>query len=332
MRKSIRIVFGLIASIAIVSCATTPKEAFYINDNFKPANKQKIYLLPTVNMGVDKSLDTDLDRSSLIKATVKKRGYQYLDGTHNISDSQVNPGMLDTLEFGWVEQLPLEKGAWVLIPVVDYLNRFGYQLGMRADAYVTGYLIDSSTGDLLWEGFGYGTEAAGVLLAALVDDDALTFAMNDLMQSLPVRESSLRKSQYHIEPNIHCATDCSDSEDNATAQICVLRDKNTSMQSEHKSRGGKFSNRKVKIMSLYDGANVIGELPAGEYRCWRKRPGRTFIHFGIADKPLYFRAAAGSTYYWHADYKWRKGWLYDSISQNNIDHILASYSEATNNN
>jgi hypothetical protein len=324
-------IVGLFFTAVIVSgCAVPQKDAFYISNDFKPVGKQEIYLLPTVNSGMDESLDTDLDKASIVKGIAKKRGYKFVDGTKAGNLPKITPEMLDNLDFGWVSQLPLEKNTWVFIPSVDYLSRFVYGFGMRADAFVTGDLVDYPSGRLLWEGEGYGFMQVGFFLTAMADDGAVEMAMTDLMYSLPPRESASGASLARGDLYHRCVGKiCSDTLGGTTAHICVLRDKSTSFLDEKKSTPGpKKLELHVPIYSLYDGPKDLGKVKAGQYRCWDKTPGRTVLHLGKVDMPIYFRAAPGVAYYWHAAYNYSRGWVYDQLPPGTEDSILAGYTPA----
>lgn len=326
-----KLVAVLCVLFMVTSCASIPqKDAFYVGDDFKPRDKQLIYLLPAVNAGVDESLDTELDKEGIVEKVIEDRGYRFQDETQIDPDPRVTPDMLDALDFAWVKQLPLKKDSWVLIPVVDYLTRYGYGFGFRADAYVTGELVDVSTGRLVWEGVGYGTMRMGFLMAALVDDGALEMAMKDLMYSLPPRVTKSGVTRSRGELISDCSgSACDGGPTEAKAHICLMRDEGTSsLDGKGSGKGGMKGKVRIAVYILYDGSRSLGHLPAGQYRCWDRAPGRTFLHLGKAGKPAYFRAAPGMTYYWHADYKWGDGWVYDQFPTDKGRVTLAGYAEA----
>lgn len=316
----------LLATVMLMSGCTKTiyiRDPFYVSDQYKPKKEQEIVLLQTINLGADPDLETDLDITSSIKLYTTRRGYKFTDKTKTILPIEVTSSMLSDLDFKWVKQLKLKPDSWVMVVVVESLKRFG----LIANALLSGYLVEYPTGNVVWEGGGYGKMNAGLFLISIADDDALLKAVYDLAKGLPVNNSTTIKGNIIKDDQKNkfstfvggCANRSCDKSD-TKAHICVVMEKSASPFDEE--------DEYVNTYPLHDGLKLIGELEAGQYICWIKDPGKTIIFLGTNNTPAYFRTKPGKYYYLNFKWGYSKGWngfFPTEIPSSKGDSILATH-------
>lgn len=310
------------------------KKPFYVSSDFKPVDKQVIAVLPPIKLGMDENLDTEFDVHGIIDQEIVNRGYAF-DDKSNVPLPGNASSMIENADFKWIEQLQFKPNSWVLIVVVETLRRQQYQLGMRADSILSGYLVDASSEKVIWQGAGFGSNTKGFLGAALVDDIALQYAERDLMRSLPLNNSANDKpavsdfslSDYYKFPVVKgsCPNgNCDHSDPNA--HICVIIDKSNSFLND--DDGGDSSEKTVNNYPVYDTRKLIGNLEIGKYMCWIKHPSKTIIHLNM-HRPAYFKAEAGKFYYLDAKFS-SNSWAFSEIPASQVDQILAAHKNSKN--
>ena len=332
--KIINIACMIILLLFISGCSyrLNVKDPFYINEQYKPKYSQEVLLFKTVNLGVDPDLDTDLDISRPIKTELEARGYKFIDGNKKNIPIEFTSSMLNDLDFSSIEKLNLKPKSWVMVIAVESLKRAPYALGVRADATLTGYLVEYPTGKVIWEGVGFGYLALGWLMAAAVDDDALFLASRDLMYSFPINRAAIDPSTANIHgvkdfnkftkivggcPNGMC--DQSDKK----SHICVIMDKSIASSDMEADADDEIDDTK-NIYPIYDATELIGQAGSGEYVCWEKTPGKTIIHLNMY-RPAYFRSEPGKYYYLNVKYKSTSIWSYEEIPLSKAKSVLSTY-------
>jgi len=330
--KIINITCIIIVLLFISGCSyrLSVKDPFYINEQYKPKYSQEVLLLKTINLGVDPDLDTDLDISRTIKAELKARGYKFIDGTKKTIPIEFTSSMLNDLDFSSIGKLNLKPKSWVMVVAVESLKRASWGLGVRADATLTGYLVEYPTGKVVWEGVGFGSLAVVWIMAAAADDDALLWASRDLMYSVPINSAVIDSSKANIHgvqdfnkfikivgacPNGMC--DQSDKK----AHICVIMDKSASSLDEEAE---DETDDTTNIYPIYDATELIGQVGSGEYICWAKKPGKTIIHLNM-HRPAYFRSEPGKYYYLNVKYQSTNTWGYEEIPLSKVKSVLSTY-------
>jgi hypothetical protein len=309
--------------------ATIVKDPFYVSEEFKPADEQAITVLPAIRLGVSPDLDTEFDVEGRIKGEIISRGYRFIDKTKISLPMKVTSEMLDKQDFDWVNQLNLEKDTWALIIVIETLKREQYGLGLRGSSILSGYLIDTSTGKVVWEGAGFGADSKGVFAAAIVDDLALQKGERDLIRSLPLNTAAKNKpevSGFTLDEYYKFAVvkgQCRNSKCNdkdSKAHICVAIDKSNSfLNSDNDDDEGSQT---IATYQIYDTRRKIADLEVGSYTCWSKDPGKAIVYINM-NRPAYFIAKAGKSYF--LDAKYGKGWRFEEIAESKMNDIQAAY-------
>lgn len=335
MKIKMLYILSLISLLAMMfGCAIPPKTPVYISDGFAPKDRQRIVLLPLVDNGIDERLNTEPNVEKRVRRFVEERGYEFAD-LENISYPQeLDKRTFDILKFDWVRTLPLNSGDWAMIISIDYLNRFPYELGVGAEAYLTGYLVEYPSGNLIWEGFGYGGMAAGWMLTAFVDDDALNLGIWDLMMQLPpIKEYSSIVLEEPLARGT-CTMDCDDP--TVESLVCVFFEEDKTVESDENF--GVPTDTRKEIHTLYDGTEPIGVIERGQYICWSRMPGKVMLHievsFNAGGRPAYFRSKGGREYYLFAkrgsytdSKKSNIWWLFNEIDTSEREAYLSKYKE-----
>lgn len=312
------------------------KEPFYISEQYEPKKTQAIVLLKTINLGLASNLDTDLEMMGLVESQLQERGYKVIDGTKIPIPVKITSSILNDLDFTWINKLNLKPKSWVMVIAVESLKRSPWYLGLRADATLTGYLVEYPAGNVVWEGAGFGSYSAGVLAAAIVDDEALFSAKHDLLRSVPVNGSVIDLSKVDIidiippylkfaEITGGCPDGTCDQSDKK-AHICVIMDKSASFFDE---AGDEDEDEFINNYPIYDATTLIGEVASGEYICWTKNPGKTIIHLNMY-RPAYFRAKPGKYYYLNVKYQSYNAWGYEEIPLSEAESVLSTYKRRNN--
>lgn len=327
MKRKIQFLLFMVTFIAlIISCTTPTKTPFFISTEYAPMDQQRVVLLPVVDNNIHDRLDKIRAIEKTARKVIEERGYEFSTLEQMSYPANIGKNSFDKLNFDWVKTLQLEQGDWAFIISIDYLNQVPYGTGSRADAYVTGYLVEYSSGDLLWEGFGYGGMDVGFLLVTTADDSALQIGTLDLMKQFP--PINAYSNIILEEPLIKgtCTINC----DNPTVEsiFCVFNQRSKKDKNEFEDRPG--TGLEEPDLILRDGAQILTKLDGGHYYCWSKMPGKVMLHID-GGRPTHFRSKGGREYYLLAKeggftaYKKRIFWVFPEIKPSEREIYLINY-------
>jgi len=332
IKKTIITFIVVTGVVCIVGSSSTPiKTPFFISSSFTPKVKQRVVLLPVVDHGIHESLDTEPNADKMIRKVVEERGYEFailenVDYPDNIEEHTFN-----TLNFDWIKHLKLNPGDWAFIISIDYLKRSSFAGGVRADAYITGYLVEYPSGEFIWEGFGYGGLSIGWAFAALADNDALTIGIFDLMKQMPPID---KYSNIVLEEPLFKGT-CKEDCDNPAAEslFCVFRKEGKKKEEFEENPGHGLTDQ---VFTLYDGMKIITNIDQGQYICWSRMPGKVMLNIN-GGSPTHFRSKGGREYYLIAKeggyFNYKKGifWIFNEIEMSEREIYVNKYTKIDQN-
>ncbi len=339
MKIKMLYILSLISLLAMMfGCAIPVRTPFYISDGFAPKGQQRIVLLPVVDNGIDERLDMSFGSPIWrVRGDVEKRGYEFAVLENFSYPQELDKSTFDTLKFDWVSTLPLNSGDWALIISIDYLNRCPFMLGVRGDAYLTGYLVEYPSGNLVWEGFAYGRQQYGWMLAWDVKRVALLWGVYNLMAQLPPTEeySSIVSEEPFARGT--CTKDCDDP--TVESLVCVFCEEDKTVKVKSSEISDIPEDTRKPINTLYDGTEPIAVIEKGQYICWSRMPGKVMLHIEGSKgsigggRPAHFRSKGGREYYIFVKpgnfFSCKKSniWLFNEIDPSEKEAYLSKYKE-----
>lgn len=183
---------SLVLILLAAGCAIPVKQAIHLDAEFKAPEISEITLLPTLDLRVDR--DVNVDTQKAIRedgmSRLKKKGYQVvlhdnLGGMAEITEYDLKSG-----DPNWIKRLGPSEARWVMVLVlVDVKTKLTF--GSTGNAEVAGFLYDKERGVIVWRDKGIGQVGqgglVGMMMKGMMDDQAISAAMFNLLSSIPNR-------------------------------------------------------------------------------------------------------------------------------------------------
>jgi len=167
-----------------------------MDTGFQPAALDEIVVLPALDNRIDKTIDVNIEKQirEVGVKSLERKNYQV-----TVSDDLGNgiAGILEddlrAADSEWVKRLGPAKSRWVMVlMLVDVTNKLTF--GSTGNAEVGGFLYDKQAGTLVWRDKGIGKAGQGGLLGmcmkGMMDEAAISNAMNHLLASIPEKPKS----------------------------------------------------------------------------------------------------------------------------------------------
>ncbi len=174
----------------ISSCATTTKQAVYMDTAFDALDNEEWALLPALDLRVEKKGEINVEKHIRQAAFKKlqKKGYNinYSDdmgGIQNPTEEELRTG-----DASWIKRLgPSDKRMIMVLSLSDVSTKLTF--GSTGNAELSGFLFDKTEGKIIWRDKGIGRAGQGGLLGmvmkGMMDEDAIKVALDDLLASIP---------------------------------------------------------------------------------------------------------------------------------------------------
>lgn len=178
--------------LTFTACSPTITKPLFQDPEFvKLRVTESIYLMPVLDLRVDKTKNLKLDDNALrqLLPIFEKRGYAPLQPIKDqkfveslVEDDFTNPDSTFLSALGPVE------ARWLFCPILhDYQSKITF--GSTANAEISGYLIDKKRGVIVWRNKGIGQAGEGGLLGmamkGLVAEEAVNSALRSLALAIP---------------------------------------------------------------------------------------------------------------------------------------------------
>ncbi|TNE57490.1 MAG: hypothetical protein EP344_11085 [Bacteroidetes bacterium] len=180
--------------LAFTFTACTPRMVppLFVDETFaKTPVTEPIYLLPVVDLRVDKSKDLKLNDNALkrLSPTFEKRGYGAL---RPLTDRALVESLIED-DFTHpdpeiLSSLGPENSRWLFCPLLHDLKS-KITFGSTANAEISGYLIDKERGTIVWRHKGVGQAGQGGVLGmamkGVIEEEAVNSAFLSLAAAVP---------------------------------------------------------------------------------------------------------------------------------------------------
>lgn len=161
--------------------------------NFRPEQMDKVYIMPTVDARVDRTLKTDFN--TIIQQTTReylmRQGYQAALVT---DAAQVSAMTIDDIREAapdWVKRTGPPESRWVMIFAIEDLARQELNLGATGNAVIVLVVLDRQRGEVVWRDKALGRVGeAGSLqngLVGMIIEGLISRLQVDLMAGSAVR-------------------------------------------------------------------------------------------------------------------------------------------------
>ncbi len=152
---------------------------------------EPIYLLPFVDLRVDKTKNLNLDDNAMrrLSPSFEKKGYGPLKAVKDrkwveslVEDDFTHP------DSSFLAVLGPEKAHYLFCPVLhDFKSKLTF--GSTANAEVSGYIVDKKRGKIVWRHKGIGQAGQGGLMGmamkGIVEEEAVNNALLSLSVAIP---------------------------------------------------------------------------------------------------------------------------------------------------
>lgn len=196
---------GLLAAVAAAAVipmliAKSKDGPVYVDPGFKFEEVDTIYLLPAVDLTVNKDKNPEQHLQQVDCATpypLKKRGYATVP--EKVRCKEPNPPTRMTVteddlkqpEEAWIRKLGPENAHWVLVLALEDASSH-MTFGSTGKAIVMGTLFDRQNGKLVWRAVGTGKQGQGGLIGiaakGAMTDMAIDSAVEDLCAKIEKRK------------------------------------------------------------------------------------------------------------------------------------------------
>ena len=192
MKKQLLLVCSAISTLLMFTgCATTPPQPLHCAANFHPESMDTVYVMPVVDMRVDKKLTRNLEKlQHWAGKNLEGKRYNVKEVLDRNFVADVTDEDIKEAAPGWINRLGPAEARWLMLIEVDELSR-KLTFGSTGQAEVTLVVLDKQTGMAVWRDKGLGREGQGgligMLMVSMMDEAALESAMNQLMCKFPKR-------------------------------------------------------------------------------------------------------------------------------------------------
>lgn len=188
----------LFLGLCLVAGCAVPyvKPAIFMDTGFQPAALDKIVVLPALDNRIDKTIDVNIEKQirEVGVKSLERKDYQ-VTVSDDLGDgiTQILEDDLRAADIEWVKRLGPAKSRWVMVlMLVDVTTKLTF--GSTGNAEVGGFLYDKQAGALVWRDKGIGKAGQGGLIGMcmkdMMDEEAISNAMNNLLASIPEKPKS----------------------------------------------------------------------------------------------------------------------------------------------
>lgn len=190
--------FIIITVLFLSGCATPTKMAILFDPEFHQKVDRTIYVLPTVDLRVDRStsIDVDSDIRKPFSGKLRDKGYEIqllndFGGSEDITGAAVAEMSADELyALG-----PQQSQSVLLVYLNDASSKY-VVMGYTYKVEATGLLLDKQRKTVLWKDKGVGSSGQGGLIsglmAPLVKSEALSSVVNSMAMSFPDKNKTAK--------------------------------------------------------------------------------------------------------------------------------------------
>lgn len=180
------------ASVVPMLMAKSKNGPVYVDPGFRFQEVDTIYLLPAVDLTVNKDKNPEARLQQVDCATpypLKKRGYATVPEKVRCKEPNhptrmtVTEDDLKQPEEAWIRKLGPENARWVLVLALEDASSH-MTFGSTGKAIVMGTLFDRQNGKLVWRAVGTGNQGQGGLIGIAAKGLMTDMAIDDAVQNL----------------------------------------------------------------------------------------------------------------------------------------------------